>query len=129
MIIRRKHEMHGEGGKRNHTPEYRAWEAMRQRCNNPKNSDYRNYGGRGICVCRAWESSYVTFLSDMGRKPTTKHSLDRIDPNLGYSVENCRWATQKTQGENRRPVLALKEINRLREMVISLGGNPDVTKT
>jgi len=74
---------------------------MRQRCNDPKNKNYPHYGGRGIKVCDRW-NSYDAFLADMGRKPSRKHSLDRIDVNGNYEPENCRWADVMTQRHNQR---------------------------
>lgn len=73
---------------------------MRTRCKNPGSKDYARYGGRGIRVCDRW-SSFDAFLSDMGPKPSRRRSLDRIDGEKGYGPENCRWATKRTQGENR----------------------------
>ena len=77
---------------------------MRNRCNNPHVRSYPDYGGRGIKVCERWSgvNGYKNFLSDMGRKPTPKHSLDRLDVNKDYSPENCKWATVKEQVNNTR---------------------------
>lgn len=82
------------------TKAYRAWIGMRNRCNNPKNHAFRHYGGRGITVCSRWDS-YANFLADMGQ-PSGNLTLDRINNDLGYSPENCRWADRKTQSRNTR---------------------------
>lgn len=96
------------------TPEYRAWYAARARCRNPNTENYHRYGGRGITVCPRWNQSFDAFLSDVGRKPTPKHSIDRIDNDKGYwcgkaecpecgplnRAPNCRWATAKEQKRN-----------------------------
>ena len=81
------------------TKEYYAWRAMRQRCNNPNNSKYMYYGGKGIQVCQRWKE-FPVFLSDMGMAPTPKHSIDRIDRHGNYEPSNCRWATQLQQSQN-----------------------------
>lgn len=81
---------------------YSTWLNMKQRCNNPKNTNYPKYGGRGIKLCDSWNESFTAFLADMGEKPKGT-TLDRIDGNLGYSKENCRWADIKTQNRNVRP--------------------------
>jgi hypothetical protein len=69
---------------------YRSWLNMRNRCNNPKATDYRHYGGRGITVCERW-NSYENFLADMGPKPAKGYELDRINPDGNYEPTNCRW--------------------------------------
>lgn len=85
-----------------YTPEYKAWEAMIQRCNNPNVRHYKRYGGRGIKVCKRWLSSFDAFLSDMGERPSPHHSIDRFPDNDGnYEPENCRWATWQQQNRNK----------------------------
>lgn len=86
-------------------PEYRAWRHMRQRCS-PTFKHSKWYFERGISVCERWDS-YANFLSDMGNKPSPKHSLDRINNDRGYSPKNCRWATSKQQSENKSTTIYL----------------------
>lgn len=85
---------------------YHAWAAMKQRCSNPNNKFFSDYGGRGISYCSEWES-FEGFLSDMGDKPFGL-SLERIDNSQGYFPSNCRWATQKEQRRNTRATVFLE---------------------
>lgn len=73
---------------------------MRARCFNPRHSDYKYYGGRGIKVCERW-ASFVNFLADMGEVPTGL-SIHRIDNDGNYEPTNCKWATAKEQASNKR---------------------------
>ena len=84
------------------TAEYRAWTGMFTRCTNPEYRAFSRYGGRGIIVCERWsgENGFANFLNDMGFRPSTQHSLDRINVDGNYEPENCRWATQKEQMRN-----------------------------
>lgn len=79
---------------------YETWKSMRARCNNVNNPAYKNYGGRGIRVCKRWDT-FNNFFSDMGNAPSGK-TLDRKNNNLGYSKANCRWATRMQQSANSR---------------------------
>lgn len=92
----RKNTRHGM----KNTPTWRSWLAMRNRCENPNNPAYHNYGGRGIKVCERW-AVFENFLADMGERPDHT-SIDRIDNERGYSPDNCRWGTPTEQGANRR---------------------------
>lgn len=83
-------------------PLYQTYAGMIDRCTNPKSPSWKNYGGRGITVCRSWLQHFNNFLQDMGDKPQGDYSLDRINVNGPYSPENCRWADSSTQGQNTR---------------------------
>ena len=72
---------------------------MIQRCGNPKNCNYENYGARGISVCDSW-ADFKNFIKDMGKRPTSKHSIDRLDNDGDYTPTNCEWRTVKQQRAN-----------------------------
>jgi len=83
--------------------EYDAYNHIKQRCYNQNDKEYKNYGGRGIKMCNRWLESFENFFSDMGKKPSSKHSIDRFPNNDGdYELSNCRWATKIEQTLNRR---------------------------
>lgn len=92
---------HGMAGV-NRPVEYDAWAHMLRRCYTPQTPGYHHYGGRGIAVCDRWRNSFENFLEDMGHRPAKGYSLDRIDVNGNYEKTNCRWATAKTQCNNKR---------------------------
>src|SRR3990167_560000 len=83
-----KHGMH-------HTPEYSTWAHMIYRCSRKRKKEYswRNYGGRGISVCAKWKASFTDFLADVGTRPSSLHSLERINNDGDYEPSNVRWAT------------------------------------
>lgn len=81
-------------------PLYYTWLSMKQRCYNPNVARYARYGGRGITVCDRWKNSFPNFLNDMGEKPSSSHSIDRIDNDGNYEPGNCRWSTNEIQNTN-----------------------------
>lgn len=91
---------HARVGKK--SSEYISWISMRKRCTDPKHDAYCYYGGRGIRVCDEWMNDFARFISDMGLKPTPKHTIDRKENDGNYEPGNCRWATHKEQIANRR---------------------------
>ena len=96
--LRERNTTHGLS--RDHGNEYRSWKDMRSRCNTPTDTDYKDYGGRGIKVCARWDD-FAAFFSDMGERPAS-HTIDRINVHGDYEPSNCRWATAKTQNNNKR---------------------------
>lgn len=96
---------HGDAHNRNGekvSKEYRAWQNMKQRCFNVNHKSFKNYGGRGITVCKRWLYSFNNFLIDVGRAPGPEYSIDRINVDGNYTLSNVRWATVKMQANNRR---------------------------
>lgn len=108
------------GGNRRHggssSTEYNIWCSMRQRCNDPKSSNYARYGARGITVDPSWDS-FEVFLSDMVHRPSPNHSLDRIKNSEGYSNSNCKWSTAIDQTRNKRSNIWVRYQGR--EMVLA----------
>ena len=94
--------IHGEARNRHNSLTYCCWRGMKERCRSPKCPGYKDYGGRGIQVCQRWQESYPAFLSDMGPIPDQGYSIERVNNNGHYEPGNCRWATMKEQGRNKR---------------------------
>lgn len=97
QLISASRTTHGDTG----SPEYLTWKSMLERCSSDNFVGRKYYIDKGIKVCDRWITSYANFLFDMGRKPSVKHSIDRIDGSKDYSPDNCRWADSKTQCRNR----------------------------
>ncbi len=85
--------------------EYGNWCNMKRRCRDKSNLEWHRYGGRGIKVCDRWINSFKNFILDMGKKPTIKHEIDRINNDGNYEPSNCRWVTSI---ENRQKNSILK---------------------
>lgn len=109
----------------NGTPEFHSWLGILQRCNNPRSPAYERYGGRGIKVCERWQK-FENFLEDVGRRPSSGHSIDRRDNDGDYCPENCRWATRIEQSNNTRRNILLTahgKTQTLKQWSVELGIN------
>lgn len=89
------------------SPEFNAWRSMKQRCYDTNVKNYYNYGGRGITVCDGWLDSFETFYNDIGPRPSSKYSIDRIDNDGNYEPGNVKWSTKSEQLLNRRLTVLL----------------------
>ena len=117
-----KKSLRTHGGK--HTNLYKIWENIKQRCNNPKNTNYHYYGGRGIKICDAWANDFSVFrkwAESNGYKNGL--TIERKDNNKGYTPENCTWATKLEQNMNRRNTIKYKGENTI-EAAKRLGCTP-----
>jgi hypothetical protein len=106
-MVEKPNLQHGHRPRAGATATYKSWMRMKARCHNPRNIGWKDYGGRGICVCPQWQR-FEGFLTDMGERPTGT-TLERINVDGDYELANCRWATPLEQGANRRPRKLLSE--------------------
>ena len=119
--------VHYKAGGHSGSPLYKRWQTIKDRCYNPKNPAYKNYGGRGITVSERWMESFVNFLEDMGEPPFVGATVERIDNDSGYSRDNCKWATRHEQMANSRTTRLLTykgETKCLGEWARGLGIDP-----
>ena len=91
-----------------HPLEYESWKAMKSRCFSKNAAHYHRYGGRGVTVCTAW-LRFDAFVADMGSRPGTEYTLERINNDRGYEPGNCCWATYAEQANNRASNLPLMD--------------------
>lgn len=97
-LLSKRKRTHGMTGSKLHW----IWKGMVQRCYNQKHISYKNYGAVGITVCLRWRKSFIDFYKDVGQRPSSKHSLERIDNKKGYTPSNVSWATWTEQARNRK---------------------------
>ena len=105
---------------RRFTRTWRIWQAMKNRCGNPKATGYLLYGGRGITVCDEWKNIFKSFYNDVGDAPKDK-SIDRIDNDGNYEPRNVKWSTKKEQAGNRRSNRRINGVL-ISDISIGLGG-------
>lgn len=98
MAAKNGTEHHGESN----SPLYKLWLNVKDRCNNPKNPYFHNYGGRGIKMHPSLEASFLLFKAEVGPRPSQLHTLERKENSLGYQPGNLTWATKKEQANNQR---------------------------
>ncbi len=103
---RKELEFHGATAGKKQSRLYQVWAQMKLRCHNEKHPKYKNYGARGIHMCKAWRESFATFQADLmkeiGERPSKKHTLDRINNDKDYSPGNVRWSIPTQQNRNKR---------------------------
>lgn len=118
--------VHGHNCRGGRSAEYHIWSGIKDRVLNKNTALYPFYGGRGITIEPSWSESFEAFLTDVGPRPSTGHSLDRIDNDQGYHPDNVRWATKKEQARNRRSNIVIEyrgETRCLKEWCEVLGVN------
>ena len=120
--------VHGHARTGHRSREYVSWQAMLARCLDPKHKSFSRYGGRGIQVCHRWLNSFEAFYQDLGDRPTPTASLEREDSDGDYEPGNCRWATPKEQGRNKRNnvrIAARGKVQTAAEWAEDLGVTPN----
>lgn len=116
-IVKQYITKHGYCQRGKVTKEYKTWRHIKDRCLNPNDCSYHNYGGRGIKVCPEWEESFDNFLRDMGNAPSKSHSIERIDVNDDYHPSNCIWILKQEQARNtRKNKLNIEAVQQIKNM-------------
>lgn len=104
-VTAKMNKSHGGCSNGKREPEYNVYMCIIDRCENPNNSSYKHYGGKGITICKRWRDSYANFIEDMGTRPKQtkprQYSIERVNPDKGYYPSNCKWATYTEQANNR----------------------------
>lgn len=100
-VVAKRSFVHGHSINRTASREYQTWSKMISRCENQNDIEYKNYGGRGISVCKRWRKSFLSFFKSMGKKPKGL-TIERVDNDGNYKPSNCIWATQAVQTSNTR---------------------------
>lgn len=114
-----------------HTPEYRAWQNIKDRCSNPSNTSFKDYGGRGISMDENFQESFVDWLAEVGmRPPGNGMSIDRIDNSKGYVAGNMAWRSKFKQATNtRRVVLTQKMADSIRALRLAGESAPSIARS
>jgi len=124
----RSKSTHGASSRGRQLPEYGIWAGVKNRCYSPNSTSYPRYGGRGVVMCERWRDSFENFLSDVGYRPHSDMSLDRIDNDQGYEPGNVRWASPITQANNKRNTKYI-DINGVTKPISDWCRELDVPKT
>lgn len=97
-----------------------CFRGMVRRCYDPSHKSYENYGGRGIKICDAWLNSFETFSTDIGERPSARHSIDRVDNDGDYEPGNCKWSTPREQANNRRSTVYVNAFGECKPLSVFL---------
>lgn len=118
--------------RQNRSPEYAIWWGIVTRCENPNSPNFEDYGGRGITLCDHWRKSFAHFLADMGARPSSRHTVERIDNNKGYEPGNCKWTTYSEQALNRRNTVMVEYQGKVQPLAAlsnpAIGTNPQILR-
>ena len=102
------YKIHGYRSPSKTIPEYNIWRSIKQRCKNKNHKSYKDYGARGIKICKRWDDSFLNFLIDMGLRPNENYSINRINNDGNYCKSNCEWALWGEQTSNKRNNIYVK---------------------